>query len=94
MQQTHDFVADDPATTRTAEPTSYRSYTEEVENIPLPSYSAATRELSERHYPLAFHRYQELTDDIKKRVRDAMEQIARTKSKIIIKTYAARVIAF
>ena len=55
LQQTRDFVADDPETTRTAEPTCFRLYTEEVEDIPLPPYSASTRELSERHYPLAFH---------------------------------------
>ena len=86
-------MADDPKT-HTTETTYFCLYTEEVEDIPLPPSSVSTRELSKRHHLLVFHRYQQLTEAIKKRVRDAKEQIARNKSKIIVKTTISIIFVF
>lgn len=81
------FQTDDPATSTTAEPVYYRDFTGDIDGIPLPHAASRTSAMCERHHPIAVQRYMQLSDDVRRRVRDAKEQIARRKGKNIVILY-------
>ena len=84
LQETQQFQIDDPVTSISGGLSFYRDYTADVATICLLYASFRTRRMCDKHHPIAFQRYRQLSDDIRSRVRDAREKIARRKGKSIV----------